>query len=98
MYCFSPGFECFIVVLRYCINGTPRDLGGYFLGLSPMSKRVSVGCSGLGNNDTHLYIISSELDVISCTYCKQVSACWIDISVELEISSCKNNILFLTAY
>ena len=33
-----------------------------------MSKRASAGCSGLGNNDTHLYIISVGLEVISCIY------------------------------
>ena len=47
---------------------TSHDLGGYFLGFSPMSKRVSVGFSELGNNDTHLYIISVGLEVISCIF------------------------------
>ena len=63
-----------------------------------MSKRASAEFSGLGSSDTHLYILSFELDVISCTYCKQVSACWIGIPVELEISSRTNTILFLTVF
>ena len=33
-----------------------------------MSKHVRAGFSELGNNDTHLYIISVELEVISCIF------------------------------
>ena len=64
MYCFSPVL-CVLSVFKI-INGTPRNLGGYFLGF--LSKYASAGCSGLGNNDTHLYIISVGLEVISCIF------------------------------